>query len=62
MDAQHNCPTHLRPCSQRKEENYFFRLSKYQQQLEVRSKQQQHGATTASMCQADVQDFRRITG
>lgn len=35
MDAQHNCPTHRTPCINRKEENYFFRLSKYQTQLEV---------------------------
>jgi hypothetical protein len=35
MDAEHNCPTHRRPCKERKEENYFFRLSKYQKQIEV---------------------------
>jgi len=29
MDEHHNCPTHRRPCQQRSEENYFFRLSKY---------------------------------
>lgn len=29
------CPSHLKPCSDRKEENYFFALSKYQQQLEA---------------------------
>ncbi|CAI0411357.1 unnamed protein product [Linum tenue] len=28
------CPVHLKPCIQRKEENYFFALSKYQQKLE----------------------------
>lgn len=28
------CPTHLKPCATRKEENYFFALSKYQQRLE----------------------------
>ncbi|XP_033514813.1 methionine--tRNA ligase, chloroplastic/mitochondrial [Nicotiana tomentosiformis] len=28
------CPTHLKPCVRRKEDNYFFALSKYQQQLE----------------------------
>ncbi|KAK4353348.1 hypothetical protein RND71_028866 [Anisodus tanguticus] len=28
------CPTHLKPCVKRKEDNYFFALSKYQQQLE----------------------------
>ncbi|MCD7460324.1 Methionine--tRNA ligase, chloroplastic/mitochondrial [Datura stramonium] len=28
------CPTHLKPCMRRKEDNYFFALSKYQQQLE----------------------------
>lgn len=34
LDDDHNCPTHRRPCSMRKEENYFFKLSAYQQQLE----------------------------
>lgn len=29
------CPTHLKPCSSRKEENYFFALSKYQGRLET---------------------------
>lgn len=28
------CPTHLKPCVARKEDNYFFALSKYQKQLE----------------------------
>lgn len=28
------CPTHLKTCSHRNEENYFFALSKYQKQLE----------------------------
>ncbi|KAH8497116.1 hypothetical protein H0E87_019711 [Populus deltoides] len=28
------CPTHLKPCIERKEDNYFFALSKYQKQLE----------------------------
>ncbi|XP_077223843.1 methionine--tRNA ligase, chloroplastic/mitochondrial-like [Tasmannia lanceolata] len=28
------CPMHLRPCVQRKEDNYFFALSKYQKSLE----------------------------
>ncbi|GAA0160071.1 aminoacyl-tRNA synthetase [Lithospermum erythrorhizon] len=28
------CPVHLKPCMARKEENYFFALSKYQKQLE----------------------------
>lgn len=28
------CPMHLKPCVQRKEDNYFFALSKYQQLLE----------------------------
>ena len=36
MDEQNNCPIHRRPCINRKEENYFFRLSRYQQQIEVR--------------------------
>ncbi|GAB4819284.1 hypothetical protein N2152v2_006330 [Parachlorella kessleri] len=35
MDADKNCPIHRKPCTQRKEENYFFALSKYQQQLEA---------------------------
>lgn len=28
------CPTHLKPCPERNEENYFFALSKYQARLE----------------------------
>ncbi|GLT31367.1 hypothetical protein SLA2020_061090 [Shorea laevis] len=28
------CPVHLKPCDQRKEDNYFFALSKYQKILE----------------------------
>ena len=28
------CPTHLKPCIPRKEDNYFFALSKYQKSLE----------------------------
>lgn len=32
--ADKNCPVHRRPCVNRKEENYFFALSKYQAQLE----------------------------
>ncbi|KAF7827449.1 methionine--tRNA ligase, chloroplastic/mitochondrial [Senna tora] len=28
------CPTHLKPCVSRKEDNYFFALSKYQKSLE----------------------------
>lgn len=35
LDSQRNCPVHRRPCEQRSEENYFFRLSRYQQQIEV---------------------------
>ncbi|KAL4424484.1 hypothetical protein ABPG77_006793 [Micractinium sp. CCAP 211/92] len=34
MDAEKNCPVHRKPCVNRKEENYFFALSKYQAQLE----------------------------
>lgn len=36
MDEDNNCPTHRRPCISRKEENYFFRLSRYQKEIEVR--------------------------
>uniref|UniRef100_A0A453IP78 Methionyl/Leucyl tRNA synthetase domain-containing protein n=1 Tax=Aegilops tauschii subsp. strangulata TaxID=200361 RepID=A0A453IP78_AEGTS len=28
------CPVHLKPCVPRKEDNYFFALSKYQHKLE----------------------------
>jgi hypothetical protein len=35
LDGEKNCPIHRRPCQQRSEENYFFRLSRYQQQIEV---------------------------
>ena len=33
--AENNCcPVHLKPCVPRKEDNYFFALSKYQHKLE----------------------------
>lgn len=32
--ADNNCPVHRKKCVSRKEENYFFALSKYQAQLE----------------------------
>ncbi|CAI9092443.1 OLC1v1027672C1 [Oldenlandia corymbosa var. corymbosa] len=32
--ANNCCPIHLKPCAARKEDNYFFALSKYQQFLE----------------------------
>ena len=32
--ADNTCPIHRKPCVERKEENYFFALSKYQAQLE----------------------------
>lgn len=35
LSENHHCPTHRRPCSMRKEENYFFKLSAYQEQLET---------------------------
>lgn len=35
VDGEKNCHIHRRPCQQRSEENYFFRLSRYQQQIEV---------------------------
>ena len=41
IDEQHMCPVHRKPCIHREEENFFFRLSSYQQQLEVRSLSQQ---------------------
>lgn len=34
MDEKHNCPVHQKPCEEREEENYFFKLSKYQKQIE----------------------------
>ena len=37
MDGHHNCPTHRKLCINRKEENYFFRLSRYQKEIEVSS-------------------------
>lgn len=33
-EQSHKCPTHRKPCQHRSEENYFFALSKYQQQLQ----------------------------
>lgn len=32
--GSHQCPTHRKPCQHRSEENYFFALSKYQEQLQ----------------------------
>ncbi len=37
LDEQHICPAHQKPCEHREEENYFFRLTAYQQQLLVRA-------------------------
>ena len=37
MAPGHVCPLHRAPCQERKEENYFFALSRYQRQIEVRS-------------------------
>ncbi|KAK9856863.1 hypothetical protein WJX84_009314 [Apatococcus fuscideae] len=34
MEANHVCPLHKAPCVQRKEDNFFFRLSRYQQQIQ----------------------------
>ena len=34
MDEHHNCKIHQKACEEREEENYFFKLSKYQQQIE----------------------------
>ena len=34
MDGEHNCPVHQKPCEEREEENYFFKLSKYQEEIE----------------------------
>lgn len=34
MDEHKNCPMHRKPCVERKEDNYFFKLSAYQKQLE----------------------------
>ncbi len=36
MEADHVCPLHKKPCVLRKEDNFFFRLSRYQKQIEVR--------------------------
>lgn len=33
-EQSHKCPIHRKPCQHRSEENYFFALSKYQQQLQ----------------------------
>ena len=30
------CPLHRAPCVERREENYFFALSRYQRQIEAR--------------------------
>ena len=34
MDENHNCPIHQKPCKEREEENYFFKLSKYQEPIQ----------------------------
>ena len=34
LNEHHDCPTHLRPCTYKSEENYFFKLSKYQDEIE----------------------------
>ncbi|XP_021866291.1 methionine--tRNA ligase, chloroplastic/mitochondrial [Spinacia oleracea] len=34
LNEDNCCPIHLKPCIARKEDNYFFALSKYQKQLE----------------------------
>ena len=36
MEGNHVCPTHKKRCVEREEENYFFALSKYQNQIQVR--------------------------
>lgn len=36
MEGDHACPTHKKRCVEREEENYFFALSKYQNQIQVR--------------------------
>ena len=38
MEGDHQCPTHKTRCVERQEENYFFALSKYQQQIQVPAK------------------------
>ena len=38
MEGDHVCPTHKKRCVEREEENYFFALSKYQNQIQVSSK------------------------
>ena len=35
MEGDHVCPTHKKRCVEREEENYFFALSKYQNQIQV---------------------------
>ncbi len=35
MAPGHVCPLHRAPCEERREENYFFALSRYQRQIEV---------------------------
>ena len=35
MAPGHVCPLHRAPCQERREENYFFALSRYQRQIEV---------------------------
>lgn len=37
VGKDHVCPTHQKPCIHREEENFFFKLSSYQKQLEVRT-------------------------
>lgn len=36
MEGDRMCPMHKKRCIERQEENYFFALSKYQSQIQVR--------------------------
>ncbi len=36
------CPTHKKRCIEREEENYFFALSRYQSQIQVRAGSLKH--------------------
>lgn len=37
MEGDRMCPTHKKRCVERQEENYFFALSRYQSQIQVRA-------------------------
>lgn len=73
-DKSHQCPTHRKPCQHRSEENYFFALSKYQDQLQqliehtefvqvrplVSPREQRHNTSASAACSIAVTNSRTL--